>query len=100
MKGYMLVLMDFYADWCGPCKTMNPVLDALEEEYADEIEADEFAIEKVDVDEEQRVANNYQVRSLPSFVFETRDGEEETVVHRFVGKTEKQDLVDVIDEHL
>jgi Thioredoxin domain-containing protein len=57
-------LTDFYADWCGPCKTQDPILEDLEADYEDV----EFA--KVDVDEEQDVANQYQVRSLPTLVIE------------------------------
>ncbi|MFC7204648.1 thioredoxin family protein [Haloferax namakaokahaiae] len=75
-------LLDFYADWCGPCKTQDPILDELEADF----EAVEF--EKVDVDDEQDVANQYQVRSLPTLIIENDDG----IVDRFVGVTQREDI--------
>jgi len=81
-------LTDFYADWCGPCKTQDPILEELEADY----ENVEFA--KVDVDEEQDVANQYQVRSLPTLVVENDDG----IVDRFVGVTQREDLEAALEE--
>jgi thioredoxin 1 len=77
-----VTLKDFYADWCGPCKTQDPILEELEEEFPD------VDFEKVNVDEEQDVANEYQVRSLPTLVIETDDG----IVERFVGVTQRDDI--------
>ena len=79
-------LKDFYADWCGPCKTQDPILDELEEEYGD------VEFQKVDVDEEQEVANEYQVRSLPTLVVENDGG----VVERFVGVTQRGDIEEAL----
>jgi thioredoxin 1 len=75
--------MDFYADWCGPCKTQDPILEELEEEYGERV-----SFEKVDVDSAQDVANDYQVRSLPTLIVENDDG----VVDRFVGVTQREKL--------
>jgi thioredoxin 1 len=75
-------LMDFYADWCGPCKTQDPILEDLEAEWS------EVEFEKIDVDEEQDIANEYQVRSLPTLIIENDDG----IVERFVGVTQADDL--------
>ena len=77
-----VTLKDFYADWCGPCKTQDPILEELAEDYPD------VEFEKVDVDAEQDVANEYQVRSLPTLIIENKDG----VVERFVGVTQRDDL--------
>ena len=77
-----VTLKDFYADWCGPCKTQDPILDDLAEEY------DDVEFEKVNVDEEQDVANEYQVRSLPTLIIENDDG----IVERFVGVTQAEDI--------
>jgi thioredoxin 1 len=74
--------MDFYADWCGPCKTQDPILEELEEEWG------EVEFEKINVDEEQDIANEYQVRSLPTLIIENDEG----VVQRFVGVTQADDL--------
>ncbi|WP_129114450.1 thioredoxin family protein [Halegenticoccus tardaugens] len=75
-------LKDFYADWCGPCKTQDPILEELEGDYP------EVSFEKVNVDEEQDIANQYQVRSLPTLIVENEEG----VVDRFVGVTQREDL--------
>jgi thioredoxin 1 len=75
-------LKDFYADWCGPCKTQDPILEELLADYPD------VELEKVDVDERQDVANEYQVRSLPTVVVENDDG----IVDRFVGVTQREDI--------
>ena len=77
-----VTLMDFYADWCGPCKTQDPILEELREEWGD------VEFEKIDVDEEQDIANEYQVRSLPTLIVENDDG----IVERFVGVTQADDL--------
>jgi len=82
-----VTLKDFYADWCGPCKTQDPILEELEEEWAD------VEFEKIDVDEEQDVANEYQVRSLPTLIVENDDG----VVERFVGVTQADDLEEALE---
>ena len=84
-----VTLKDFYADWCGPCKTQDPILEDLEEEWGDRV-----TFEKVDVDENQDVANEYQVRSIPTIVVEDDDG----VVERFVGVTQAEDLEDAFEQ--
>ncbi|WP_435098878.1 thioredoxin [Halarchaeum sp. P4] len=84
-----VTLKDFYADWCGPCKTQDPILEDLEEEWGDRVE-----FEKIDVDENQDVANEYQVRSIPTIVVENDDG----VVERFVGVTQADKLEDALQE--
>jgi thioredoxin 1 len=82
-----VTLKDFYADWCGPCKTQDPILEDIEEEY------EHVAFEKINVDEEQEVANEYQVRSLPTLIVENDDG----VVERFVGVTQANDIEDALE---
>jgi thioredoxin 1 len=81
--------MDFYADWCGPCKTQDPILDEIVEDRGET-----FEFVKVNVDEEQDVANEYQVRSLPTLIVENQDG----VVERFVGVTQREDIEAALDE--
>jgi thioredoxin 1 len=83
-----VTLKDFYADWCGPCKTQDPILDDLDEEYED------VEFEKINVDEEQDVANEYQVRSLPTLIVENDDG----IVERFVGVTQADDIEAAFDD--
>lgn len=81
-------LKDFYADWCGPCKTQDPILEDLMEDYGD------VEFEKVDVDENQDVANQYQVRSIPTVVVEDDDG----VVDRFVGVTQREEIEEALQQ--
>ena len=83
-----VTLKDFYADWCGPCKTQDPILEDLEEDWGD------VEFEKINVDEEQDVANEYQVRSLPTLIVENDDG----VVERFVGVTQREDIEDALEK--
>ncbi|WP_338727071.1 thioredoxin [Haladaptatus sp. DJG-WS-42] len=83
-----VTLKDFYADWCGPCKTQDPILDELEEDWGD------VAFEKVNVDEEQDIANEYQVRSLPTLIIENDGG----VVERFVGVTQREDIEQALEK--
>ncbi len=82
-----VTLKDFYADWCGPCKTQDPILEELEEEWGS------VEFEKINVDEEQDIANEYQVRSLPTLIVENDDG----IVERFVGVTQAEDLEEALE---
>jgi thioredoxin 1 len=77
-----VTLKDFYADWCGPCKTQDPILEDIEAEYSD------VEFEKIDVDENQDIANEYEVRSLPTIVVENDEG----IVDRFIGVTQAPDI--------
>lgn len=84
-----LVLVDFYADWCGPCKMLAPVLDELAAEIKD------AKIVKVNVDEAKKIAIDYKVSSIPNLTL-LKDGE---VVHQDVGFKPKEMLIGLIDSH-
>ena len=64
LKSDIPVFVDFYADWCGPCKMMSPVIDKMAEEYAGRIK-----VGKVNVDENSDLAVKYGIMSIPNMVF-------------------------------
>ena len=86
LKSEKPVLVDFYADWCGPCKMLSPVVDKLAEEHS------EFKVVKVNVDENPDLASNYQVMSIPTLVV-IENGKE---VNRSMGLQSKQDILNIV----
>ena len=84
-----LVLLDFYATWCGPCKMLAPVLDEIGTEL------DDVKICKTDVDEAMALAGKFNVQSIPTVVL-FRDGK---VVDSFVGFRAKDQILAMIDKH-
>ena len=63
IKGEKPILVDFYADWCAPCKAMNPILKSVKSKMGDQIK-----ILKINVDRNQAVANKFNVRGIPTFI--------------------------------
>jgi thioredoxin 1 len=86
-----LVLVDFWAEWCGPCKMIAPTLEQLATEYAGKV-----TIAKLDVDTNQRTSMKFNVRSIPSLLF-FKDGKH---VDTVVGLVPKAALVERIQKHL
>lgn len=91
IKNNGVVLVDFYADWCGPCKMISPVLQELSEEYEGRA-----TIIKVNVDNDGEVAARYGVMSIPNLVL-LKDGE---VVKQVVGFQPKPALKALLDSAL
>ena len=87
LKADKAVLVDFYADWCGPCKMMAPVLDEISDEMAADVK-----ICKINVDDCPDVARSYRVMSIPNMVL-FKDGAE---AKRFIGVTDKAELVEAV----
>src|SRR6056297_711582 len=68
-EGDLPTVIDFYADWCQPCKMIAPILEDLSEEYKDKVD-----IYKVDTGEEQELAGAFGIRSIPTLLFIPKDG--------------------------
>lgn len=85
------VLVDFWADWCGPCKQLMPILDRLADEYAGR-----FILAKVNTDQEQALASQVGVRSLPTVVL-FKDGQ---VVDHFIGAVPEGRVRELLNRHL
>ncbi len=85
------VLVDFWAEWCGPCKAIAPVLDELAGEYGDTLK-----IAKVDVDKNAALAGEFGIRSIPTLLI-IKDG---AVQEQMVGALQKSALKAKLDAHL
>ena len=85
------VLVDFWAEWCGPCRALGPVLDELAHEYAGRV-----SIRKLNVDEHPELARRYGVRSIPMLTL-FKNGEQ---VETTVGVQPKSSLSALLDRHL
>ena len=80
------VLLDFYADWCGPCRMVSPIVDAIAEEHP------EYKVGKINVDEEGQLATTFGVMSIPS-LFVIKNGE---VANQAVGARTKAQILDML----
>lgn len=76
-------LIDFYADWCGPCQNMNPIIEELEKELKDKVK-----FTKVNIDENPDLAAQYNVMSIPNYIIKKDD----KVVDQLVGVQSKETL--------
>jgi len=88
--GNIPVLVDFYADWCGPCKTLAPILKQVKEELGDTIK-----IIKIDVDKNQSIASKYQVRGVPTMLL----FKENKQLWRQSGVLPKDELINIIESY-
>ncbi len=85
------ILVDFWAEWCGPCRMVAPVLEKLSEEYAGKAR-----IGKVNVDEQSSLASKFGVQSIPTLLI-FKNGK---VVEQFIGATTHDVLAKLVDKHL
>lgn len=90
IQGDKPVLVDFYADWCGPCKTLAPILKDAKEELGDAVK-----IVKIDVDKNEALAAKYQVRGVPTLIL-FKNGQQ---LWKQSGVLQKSQIVDLIKSH-
>ena len=91
LKAEPLVLVDFWAEWCGPCKRLAPTIDALASEYQGKV-----TIGKLNVDDNPNTAFKFQIRGIPAMLV-FKGGQ---VVEQVVGLTPKEELKKVLDRHV
>ena len=86
-----LVVVDFWATWCGPCRMLSPILDEVEEEMSDKI-----TVVKVNVDDADQIAMQYRIMSIPTLLF-FKNGQ---LVDKTGGAMPKNQLIDKINSNL
>ena len=91
LQSEKLVIVDFWATWCGPCRMLSPLLDEVEEEMADKI-----TVVKVNVDDADEIAMRFRIMSIPTLIF-FKNG---AMVDRSVGAMPKSALVEKINANL
>lgn len=85
LKSGKMVLIDFYADWCGPCRMMSPIIDEIAEELKESVK-----VGKINVDENQELAIKYDVMSIPTIII-FKNG---MPVKTFIGVTDKNEILE------
>jgi thioredoxin 1 len=90
-EGELPAVIDFYADWCGPCKTVAPVLEELQEEYKGKLQ-----IFKVDTESERELAGMFGIQSIPSLLFIPKEGQPQMAMGALPKETFKKAFKDVL----
>ena len=89
-EGDRPAIIDFYADWCAPCKMVTPILEELKEEYGDKLD-----IYKINTEQEQELAGIFGVQSIPSLLFVPSEGQPQMAMGALPKDTFKKAITDV-----
>ncbi len=90
-EGDKPAIIDFYADWCAPCRTLTPVMEELSEEYEGKVD-----IYKLDTEQEQDLAGMFGIRSIPSILFIPLDGQPQMATGALPKESLKKAIEDVL----
>jgi len=90
-KGEIPAIIDFYADWCGPCKVVAPILEELQDEYGDKLN-----IFKVNTEEQRELSSVFGIQSIPSLLFIPKDGQPQMAMGALPKETFKQAISEVL----
>jgi len=90
-EGSKPCMIDFYANWCGPCKMVAPILEELQKEYGDSI-----VIYKVNTEDEQELAGMFGIQSIPSLLFVPQDGQPQMAMGALPKPTFEKAIADVL----
>lgn len=90
-EGERPVIIDFYADWCAPCRMVAPILEELKEEYGDKLD-----IFKINTEQEQELAGMFGVQSIPSLLFIPSEGQPQMAMGALPKDTFKKAISDVL----
>ncbi len=86
-----LVVVDFFANWCGPCRMMSPILEDVQKDMGEKVK-----IYKVDVDESENLARQFGIMSIPTILI-YKDGE---IVNKHIGLWMKDSMMEELNEHI
>ena len=90
-EGEIPAIIDFYADWCGPCKTVAPILEELQAEYGEKIN-----IYKVNTEEQKELSSVFGIQSIPSLLFIPKEGQPQMAMGALPKETFKQAIAEVL----
>lgn len=91
LKGKELLLVDFFATWCGPCNMMSPIIDEIAQKHSQDIR-----VAKVDIDENQELAEEYNIEVVPTIIF-YKNGSE---IGRLSGVRPIEEFENIINENI